>query len=57
MTETQENQTTEQPASGGCCCSSKKEAKPEVEVKKEAKPSCCMEADGEEEYTMSNTAD
>lgn len=44
MTETQENQTTGQPASGGCCCSSKKEAKPEVkpELKKEAKPSCCV---------------
>jgi len=56
MEQVKENQTSGQAASG-CCCSSKKEAKPEVEVKKEAKFSCCMEADGEEEYPMSNTAD
>lgn len=57
MTETQENQAAEQPASGGCCCSSKKQVKPKVEVKKEAKPSWCAETEGEKGYPMSRTAD
>ncbi|GJM01337.1 MAG: hypothetical protein DHS20C07_30160 [Methyloligella sp.] len=57
MTKTQENQTMQQPESDGCCCNSKKKVKSKVKVKKEAKPSCCMELDVERENTMSRTAD
>ena len=57
MDQVKESQTNEQAASGGCCCSSKKQANPEVEVKKEAKPSCCTKTEDEKEYPMSNTAD
>ncbi|MBO6548542.1 MAG: hypothetical protein JJ964_02840 [Rhizobiales bacterium] len=57
MDQVKENQINEQAASGGCCCSSKKQAKPEVEVKKETKPSCCTKTEDEKEYPMSNTAD
>lgn len=50
-----ETENEQKPASGGCCCGSEKQPKPKV--KKETKPSCCMQAEGEEEYPMSITAD
>ena len=51
MEQTQENQDTQQPASSGCCGGSKKETKPQVDVKKEAKPSCCATEKSKEQST------